>query len=158
MISGPIERCRMSPQPLVRKGSSVAIQFLVASPRSHHGGPFLARQPFSVPCLDVYRSTDVSSSVWVGALGAESVYYSYDVVQRLILYTTICRPYDNASRLPIGQQSYSSTSFNLSESEPVKSGGVKDTCGGSGGLISLLIGPPPPPRSSLSLLQDPAGS
>jgi hypothetical protein len=155
---GRSEICRLSPQPLFREGSSVAVQSLVASPQPHHKGPFLARQPLHAPFRDVYRNIDVSSWVWVGALGAESVQYSYAALQRLVLYPTICRPYGSASRLPNGQQSSSSGSVNLSELESVRPCGVKDTCGGSGGPISPLIRPPPPPRSPLGLLQDPTGS
>ncbi len=40
VISGPNKSCRLSPQPLVRKGSSVAVHSLVVSPWPHHGGPF----------------------------------------------------------------------------------------------------------------------
>ena len=62
-----------------------------------------------------FRSTDVSPLVRVGALGAESVHYSYIAVPSLVLYPTICRPYSSASRLPIGQRSSSSSFFNLFE-------------------------------------------
>ena len=42
-----------------------------------------------------------------------------------------------------------SISFNLPKSEPVRPGGVKDTCDGGGGPTSPLIGLPPPARSPL---------
>jgi len=116
----------------------------------------------SSPCTAVYLraltqkfiSADVSSSVRVGALGAESVQYSYVAMHRLVMYTTICRPYGSASRLPIGQQYSSSGSFNLFESKLVS----KDKCGGGGGSTSPPIAPPQPARSPLGLLHDPARS
>jgi hypothetical protein len=51
VISGPSESCRMSPHPLVREGSSVAVQSPVASPRPHHGDFFLVGQPLPSPYL-----------------------------------------------------------------------------------------------------------
>jgi hypothetical protein len=83
----------------------------------------------SVPplCVRTYRFTlsKGSSSDRVGALGTESVQYPYAAERRRVLYTTICHSCDIASRLPVRHQSASSISFNLSESRPIKTGGVK---------------------------------
>jgi hypothetical protein len=53
VISGPNESSLLSPQPLVREGSSVAVHSPVASPRPRHGGPFFAGKPLSAPYMDV---------------------------------------------------------------------------------------------------------
>ena len=95
--------------------------------------------PRFVPGRTKIQFADGSHSVRVGASGTESVPYPYVAVQRRVLHTTICHPYSDASRLPIGQHTSSSGSFNFFESKPVRPGCVKDTCGGGVARPDIFI-------------------
>ncbi len=98
------------------RGSSTVFDVCRQSLHDHNKAVFSLHDSLS-PCLDAkIPIADVSPSVRVGALGAESVQYSYVAMHRLVLYPTMCRPHGSASRLPNEWQSFFFNPFNLFES------------------------------------------